>query len=150
MACNRPSATVLPTGMIAMFDGECPSGWTRYQNLDGRFPRGAIQAGDIGGDDGHSHTFDITARTSKDGTHLHMLAAGDPIDVDAGFFGHVGILKGNLQGFEEGGRERTKANRARAVTDEDGAHDHLISVQGDSASSPAVPPYVDMVFCRKD
>jgi hypothetical protein len=136
--------------MIAMFDRDCPEGWTRYQQIDGRFARGAVQAGETGGDEGHVHTFDITARTSKDGAHVHMLASGDPIEVDSGFFGHVGILKGYLQTFEEGGRDRTKASRARAVTDSDGDHDHLISVQGDSEQSVSIPPYLDLVFCRKD
>ncbi len=98
----------------------------------------------------HSHTFDITARTSKDGDHVHMLARGDSIDVDRGFFGNVGIYKGNLQAFEEGGRDRAKAPRAKAVTDSDGAHDHLISVQGDSEPASSMPPYLEVVFCRKD
>ncbi|MBW1806732.1 MAG: hypothetical protein JRJ19_10370 [Deltaproteobacteria bacterium] len=148
-SCSQPS-TPVPSGMIAMFDKECPESWTRYQQMDGRFARGSVMAGETGGDEGHAHTFDITARTSKDGSHLHMLATGDPIEVDSGFFGHVGILKGELQSFEEGGRDRTKASRAKAVTDQDGAHDHLISVQGDSEVSPAIPPYLDLVFCRKD
>ena len=118
--------------------------------MDGRFPRGAVQAGETGGDEGHTHSFDIMARTSKDGEHVHMLASGEPVEVDSGFFGHVGILKGYLQSFEEGGRNRTGASRARAVTDSDGDHDHLISVQGDSAASTSIPPYMNLVFCRKD
>ena len=145
---NRPGGT--PAGMIAMFDRECPEGWTRYTDLDGRFPRGAEMAGAVGGETEHTHTFDITARTSKDGAHVHMLAGGEQVDVDTGFFGHVGIYKGYLQAFEEGGRVRSKALRARAVTDADGAHDHLISVAGDSDPASSLPPYLDLVFCKKD
>jgi hypothetical protein len=149
-ACSQQAATDLPSGMIVMFDGQCPKGWTRYDTLDGRFPRGSTQPGASGGQEEHVHSFDITARTSKDGAHVHMLAMGNNVEVDPGFFGHIGIHKGYLQAFEEGGRDRKKAARARAVTDEDGAHDHLISVQGDSESSSNLPPFLEVVFCRKD
>lgn len=39
------------SGMIAMFDSSCPTGWTRYSELDGRFPRGDSEAnvGSTGG-----------------------------------------------------------------------------------------------------
>jgi len=148
--CPGQSSSDLPAGMIAMFDGKCPGGWTRYEPLDGRFPRGAELPGATGGESEHMHAFDITARTSKDGAHVHMLAMGENVEVDPGFFGNVGIYKGYLQAFEEGGRDRKKASRARAVTDEDGAHDHLMAVQGDSESASSLPPYLEVVFCRKD
>lgn len=80
-----------------MFDRDCPEGWTRYTEMDRRFPRGGLQAGELGGGEEHAHSFDITARTSKDG-----------------------------------------------------AHDHMISVQGESQTSPSLPPYLNLVFCRRD
>jgi hypothetical protein len=149
-ACSGSSGGGVPTGMIALFDGECPDGWARYGHLDGRFPRGNSTAGETGGEDEHTHTFDITARTSKDGSHHHMLAMGEKVDIDKGTFGHIGIYKGYVQAFEERGRDRTGVPRARAVTDDDGSHDHLISVQGDSESTPNLPPYLDLVFCQKE
>ena len=118
--------------------------------MDGRFARGASLAGAMGGEEGHVHSFDITARTSTDGAHVHMLAGDETIDVDSGFYGNVGIHEGYLQAFEEGGRTRNRARRARAVTDTDGAHDHLISVTGDSAEASTLPPYLELVFCKKD
>ena len=148
--CETAAGDGLPAGMIALFDQQCPAGWTRYAALDGRFARGAEVAGGRGGEVEHVHAFDITARTSRDGAHFHMLATGEQVEVDPGFFGHMGIYKGFLQGFEEGGRERKRVNRARAVTDEDGVHDHLISVTGDSMPSDHLPPYVELVYCRKD
>ncbi len=33
--------TLVPTGMVSIFTTDCPSGWTRYSQLDGKFPRGA-------------------------------------------------------------------------------------------------------------
>lgn len=149
-ACSQQSGASIPSGMIAMFDRECPDGWTRYTEMDRRFPRGALQAGELGGGEDHTHSFDITARTSKDGIHIHMLAMGEEIVVDPGTWGYVGILKGHLQAFEQAGKDRTKAPRAKAVTDQDGAHDHMISVQGESEPSPSLPPYLNLVFCRKD
>lgn len=148
-ACER-SGPGLPSGMIAMFDGECPDGWTRYQPMDGRFPRGNDMAGATGGGAEHSHAFDITARTSKDGAHHHMLGRGESVQVDPGVFGQVGIYKGYVQAYEEGGRDRTRVPRAQAVTDDDGAHDHLINVLGDAEPAQALPPYLELVFCRKD
>jgi hypothetical protein len=79
-----------------------------------------------------------------------MLAMGEEITVDPGTWGWVGILKGNLQAFEQAGKDRAKAPQAKAVTDQDGAHDHMISVQGESEPSPTLPPYLNLVFCRKD
>jgi hypothetical protein len=148
-ACDKGGSGP-PSGMIAMFEGVCPDGWSRYGAIDGRFPRGSAQAGQTGGGEEHAHGFDITARTSRDGEHQHTLAAGEPIEVDSGFFGHVGIHDGYLQAFEEAGREREKASRAKAGTDAQGAHDHLISVEGDSKTASALPPYLDLVFCKKD
>ncbi len=148
--CETKSDGAAPAGMIAMFEGACPEGWTRYAPLDGRFARGASQSGAVGGEEEHVHSFDITARTSKDGAHLHMLATADRIEVDSGSYGHIGIYEGYLQAFEEGGRDRKRARRARAVTDTDGAHDHLISVTGDSDAASTLPPYLELVFCMKN
>jgi hypothetical protein len=39
----------IPSGMIAMFDTVCPSGWTRFAALDNRFPQGAAAYGGTGG-----------------------------------------------------------------------------------------------------
>jgi hypothetical protein len=148
--CPGQSGPGLPAGLIAAFERECPDGWSRYEALDGRFPRGAAVAGSQGGQAEHAHGFDLTARTSKDGAHQHALAAGEPVEVDSGYFGHVGIWKGTLQAFEEGGRVREKASRALGRTEPEPAHDHLISVGGDSEPSSSLPPYLDLVFCRKD
>ena len=41
-------------------------------------------------------------------------------------------------------------NLFQGVTEPAGAHDHLISVQGETEPKVAVPPYLDLVFCRKD
>lgn len=149
-SCDRHPGGASPSGMIALFEGVCPAGWSRYSPLDGRFPRGSSMGGTSGGGEDHSHVFDITARTSQDGTHAHVLAGGEPIDVDKGFYGNIGIFNGYLQAFEEAGRDLIKASRARALTEEAAKHDHLISVSGDSSAAAVLPPYLDLVFCRKE
>lgn len=46
----------IPSGMIAMFDTACPSGWNRFIPLDNRVPRGSTTYGATGGSDTHFHT----------------------------------------------------------------------------------------------
>ena len=36
-----PSIGGVPTGMIIMFDSNCPDGWTHFSSLDDRFPLGS-------------------------------------------------------------------------------------------------------------
>ena len=48
------------TGMISMFSVDCPTGWTRFSELDGKFPRGDTLAnyGVIGGSNEYRvHTY---------------------------------------------------------------------------------------------
>jgi hypothetical protein len=42
-------------GMIAMFAGSCPAGWTHFAGLDSRFPMGGASYGAIGGSATHNH-----------------------------------------------------------------------------------------------
>ena len=46
----------VPVGAIMMFDTACPSGWTRFAELDGRVPRGSDTPGGIGGAETHVHS----------------------------------------------------------------------------------------------
>lgn len=49
----------IPSGMIAMFDASCPTGWTRVSALDGRYPRGASTYGGTGTDGNHAHHYKV-------------------------------------------------------------------------------------------
>ena len=53
----------VPSGMIAMFAGPCPTGWTRFSALDNAFPMGGANYGATGGSATHSHT--LGAPTDK-------------------------------------------------------------------------------------
>jgi len=57
----------IPSGMIAMFDTSCPSGWTRFAELDNRVPRGSATYGGTGGSDTHAHGLTRVAQLGVSG-----------------------------------------------------------------------------------
>lgn len=64
----------LPSGLIALFDNACDSGWTRFTALDNKFIRGAATYGGTAGADTHTHT-GITSTES--GTETVDIGAAD-------------------------------------------------------------------------
>ncbi len=69
----REDGVEILSGMIAMFDTACPTGWTRFTALDGRFVRGAATYGTTGGSDTHSHGISTytTASGNQSANHNH-------------------------------------------------------------------------------
>ncbi len=74
------SASAVPTGMVAMFDAACPSGWSSYAGLNGRIPRGEptgdASSLDQGGSDdaivvAHGHT--ASGSSGDAGDHSHAV-----------------------------------------------------------------------------
>lgn len=51
----------VPSGMIAMFDAACPTGWSRFSALDSKVPMGAAAYGSSGGSSTHTHTMSLQA-----------------------------------------------------------------------------------------
>ena len=49
LECGSVADGSVLSGMIAMFAGTCPAGWTRFTALDGRFPMGGASYGATGG-----------------------------------------------------------------------------------------------------
>ena len=49
----------VPSGLIAMFAGPCPSGWSRFTPLDNAFPMGGSNYGATGGSATHSHSLGL-------------------------------------------------------------------------------------------
>lgn len=75
-----PSGTTgVPTGLVAMFESACPSGWTRRsgagETYENKFPRGAAAYSAAGGGaDTHIHTIDPPNTTSTaSGAHTHTV-----------------------------------------------------------------------------
>jgi hypothetical protein len=80
-------------GMIAMFAGSCPTGWTRFAALDGLFPMGGATYGATGGSATHSHSLLIygtaagsnggaIGTTQGQGTALQYFAGGSSVGID--------------------------------------------------------------------
>jgi hypothetical protein len=62
-----PSVQVItvPSGMIAMFTGACPTGWSRFTQLDNAFPMGGATYGATGGSATHTHTLGTPSATAN-------------------------------------------------------------------------------------
>jgi len=155
----------VPSGMIALFDTNCPVGWTRYSALDNRFPLGSSGAGGVGGSNDHSHSFDVTS--AGGGNHDHSFG---------GSFGGSGSGSGNFGGTTGGPSNSSTADAGGSFDAGRGDHthgynvavnlnvnvttnidgrtgaggDHSHRVAGGTGGANHIPPYFTMVFCRKD
>ena len=110
----------MPSGMIAMFDAACPSGWTRFTALDGRVPRGAGTAGAIGGSSTHAHTVAGTTSNESDGRYL-IADAGGPMDRICGGDGTCPVTRVS--------------------------HTHTVNLS--TSTETSWPPYLEVVWCKK-
>jgi len=68
---NNVRGGIFPQGMIAIFDGSCPSGWTEQTGYQGKFIRGESVAnkGSTGGSDSHTHT--VSGTSGSESSHTH-------------------------------------------------------------------------------
>ncbi len=82
----------LPAGVIAIFDGTLPTGWTRYSAQDGYYIRGENTVGTTGGSNTHSHS--ITGTT---GAAVGEAGSGGGIFglVSAAVHGHTHNVNGS-------------------------------------------------------
>ena len=110
----------VPSGMIAMFDASCPTGWTRVTALDGRVPRGSSTAGGTGGSDTHTHSVSGTTSNESDGRYL-IADAGGPSDRICGGDGACPVTRVS--------------------------HTHSVSMTTSGTST--WPPYLEVVWCKK-
>jgi len=138
-----------PTGMIAMFAGLCPSGWSEYTAMRGRVPRGEPTGNtgslDQGGSDdaivvSHSHSGSVEGNTSSNGNHSHSYT-------DSGIrSGKVRNGSQSTVSFGSGGRNTNKT----------GSHKHPFSANfdtdstGSSGSNANIPAYQEVIFCIKN
>ena len=59
-------------GMIAYFDQDCPSGWVKYSDLDGKFVLAESNAAQINQTGGESS---VTLTENQNAPHFHALFA---------------------------------------------------------------------------
>ncbi|OGZ29735.1 MAG: hypothetical protein A2931_00330 [Candidatus Niyogibacteria bacterium RIFCSPLOWO2_01_FULL_45_48] len=120
----------IPSGMIAMFSSGCPSGWSRFSALDGRYPRGSSSYGGTGGAETHSHS----GTTASAGSHRHFIPYFS-------WGGNNNVIVGSAASSHNDYVDRTEK-----YTDYAGDHSH--SFNTNSASN--IDPYLNMVFCQKN
>lgn len=127
----------VPTGQVflGMFMGNCPSGWSRQSQFDGRTVYGATTYGATGGTSAttsESHTHGSGSYfASGDGAHSHSYHSNSTNYTLGGGAGATGTL----------GSSNTTG----------GASDHTHGIGGTSGSSGSGggnwPPYRAVVFC---
>ncbi|MDD3783906.1 MAG: hypothetical protein PHY37_02825, partial [Candidatus Portnoybacteria bacterium] len=108
------------SGVIAMFDTSCPTGWTRFTALDGKFAYGGSAYGATGGDSTHFHSVDPPSTTV-------------PAQTDSAW------------------DYQTDARETPRTTFSTKGHTHAVDIAAfTSGTSSSLPPYLTMVFCKKN
>lgn len=143
----------IPSGAIAMFATACPSGWTRYTAMDDRFPMSGATAGAVGGNNTHTHTYTDMP------SHSHTIASASVTSEDKGSHTHSLDVGTSYTG---GSTSRKNWGGSTWTTDSGGSHTHSISISARSTDSAgvspastgapniALPPYKEVVFCKKN
>jgi hypothetical protein len=126
----------VPAGAVVVWDqsGVCPVGYTRVGALDGRFLRGAATPGGTGGAASHVHGI---SHTHGLGTHTHSGTTGVTDDKP----GTAGGPQNNASSLSHA-HNFTTAGPSSNLTNGPGP--------GATSSASSLPPYADVLFCRKD
>jgi len=122
-------------GIIIWQENSCPAGYSRVTALNGYFPRGATGNPGGTGNGSHSHTGTIG---NTDIGHSHNVSgstgeAGVQWDSDYGSHGSMGKHSHTVN-IQSGGMSGNNP------------HNHSLTIN----PTIALPPYYDVVFCRKD
>lgn len=145
-----------PSGAIGMFDGACPTGWTRYSALDEKFALPAIEAesGQTGGAETHSHTYSQFVEhyhtdpelsgigTNSGGNHTHSVgtertgSGGNPLA------DHFSSSLSHTTG--------STGNHSHTVTILEADTDVAGVASPSTSSDNHLPPYRDVVWCKKN
>ncbi len=111
----------LPSGLIAMFDASCSSGWTRVSAFDDNFLQGASVYGGTGTG---VHTHDVTVSAGTTGSTTPSKKDGQKIP-------NMVVLQDDVSGST--------------------THSHAFSSATDaSGNGTNLPAYINIVFCKKD
>jgi hypothetical protein len=121
----------VPTGLIALFDAACPSGWTSISGasgvLENRFPMGvASYTGTPAGASTHTHTVDVAITTSSSaGAHTHTVDPPNATSTSAGSHYHNPEVGSGSTG-SSGGHDHGYSGTTTSAGD----HGHSIGVVG--------------------
>jgi hypothetical protein len=160
---------LVPTGAIILWDqsSSCPSGYIRVTALDGLFPRGAATPGGTGGAATHSHDISHNHSVSVD-PHSHAMphthATGTttnysdyhwvnnslpyPMLLSYVTANHDGERSSNLAAYNH--THGDTGQPSIPTTSNATATGSTVSIST-TTSGPAsnIPPYYDVLFCRK-
>jgi hypothetical protein len=167
--------TVIPSGMIGMFDASCPSGWTRVSAWDAKFIRGAASYGGTGGSDTHthagpSHTHEIVAHGHAASVHTHTGPSHSHAQNDGGDEDEYNqdeiiayFLSGDYFRDEVTGGASVNHYMGSGVsaggTGASGSHTADVNNAaaatsgagtGKSGSASSLPAYANVIFCKKN
>ncbi len=161
----------IPSGMIAIFDTSCPVGWTRVAAFDSKFLRGADTYGGTGGSETHKHSINPpSTNTSPDGSHYHSIDPPNTSSSDQSTNHTHGInfSKQYVKSAQDGSpievvtnidspSQGISTNHTHSIniaafnSAAAGSHSHTVDINVfDSEEANNLPPYIDVVFCRKD
>lgn len=142
-----PSTDGVPSGAILLFDAACPAGYTRFVALDNRFPRGNSVYGATGGAESHVHT--ASGSSGNAGDHSHTFSG---TTASSGSHNHAttmntfagGAVSAVISLADAGAHDHTYSGSTASVL----AHSHTVSVSVDSSGN--LPPYLNMIYCKKN
>jgi len=168
----------VPPGLIAIFDTGCPAGWTRVAALDNRFPIGSGSYGSAGGSSNHYHGFSTSTdgagghdhgygnahQSDGAGAHSHSFSfsgggrtdaepndyirADAENDVSASAPGHTHSFSFSGSGNTDGVGDHSHTVQVYGRVDSAPNHSHGVS--GETGWADHWPPYLTVVWCRKD
>lgn len=152
------SGVAIPSGLIAIFDTSCPSGWTRVSALDGRFLVASTTYASFGGSNTHAHTVTSHTHSTPGGTsgatnlaHTHHISfiTGIPSENVNAYNVGTGILAGSQTHYH--GVEGDTGAATGTMN-----HTHTTPAGTSGAAAPTtdtqnnIPLYSTVILCRKN
>jgi len=144
-----------PTGAIAAYEGACPTGWTRYTNLDGKYIYvDNTSPGSSGG--AHTHQHDYSAIRE----HYHGMDAPTTSDqTGPGTHRHQWKHHSGSGGFTRRARTAIVTDTLNTTSTGGWSHDATVPATTSEQTGVASPlttvensesPYKELVWCEKD
>jgi len=135
----------VPSGLIAIFDTTCPTGWTRVSAFDNNLLKGSPNYGATGGASTHTHGMDWDDWTSASQEWGMLGGTSYPLFIGYDYPSGSKVLQ--VFPFGSSGGWPVKCLAQYGTT---GPNDPTSSASGLGGTSEPYPPYIDVVFCKKD